>query len=251
MRRLLALALLLPGLLAAATVPPVLQHLQQQGATIGKSFPGPDGLTGWVVHISGHSLIVYTTPSGNYALNGVLLDKSGVNLTPQYQQTYISNPAVADIVKTLEQDPLLVEEGQAQAPLIYVYADANCSFCNGLWNALRPYLQSGKVRVRWAMLGFLKDTSIGRAAAIIAAKDRVAALTQDEAMFDRQNEEGGIPPLDPIPKDLHTALSLHAQQMADLGGEGTPFLLYRQGAQWQVHEGMPQDMPGFIASLTP
>jgi len=249
MRRLFTLALVLPGFVAAATLPPVLQNVQQRGAVIGQSFPGPDGLTGWVVQISGRSLIVYTTPSGNYALNGVLIDKSGMNLSQQYEQTYIPHLAPPDIMSSLDQDPLLVEEGQAQAPLLYVFADANCSFCNRLWNALRPYVQSGKLRVRWAMLAFLKDTSEGRAAAILAAKDRVAALTQDEDKFDKQAEEGGIPLLDAIPTELRAELALHTQQMGTLGGQGTPLILFRRGGQWLVNDGLPKDLPAFVAGL--
>jgi thiol:disulfide interchange protein DsbG len=179
----------------------------------------------------------------------MLIDKSGTDLSQQYQQTYIPHLAPPDIVSSLDQDPLLVEEGQAKAPMLYVFADANCSFCNSFWNALRPYLQTGKVRVRWAMLAFLKDTSTGRAAAILAAKDRVAALTQDEAQFDKQKEEGGIAPLDRIPTELRAELALHAQQMSAMGGQGTPLILFRRGGQWLVSDGLPKDMPGFVAGL--
>jgi len=251
MRRIpaLAFALLLPGLVAAAALPPVLLNVQERGAVIGQSFPGPDGLTGWVVQISGRSLIVYTTPSGNYAVNGVLIDKSGANLSQQYEQTYIPHLAPPDVASSLDQDSLLVDEGQVQAPLIYVYADANCSFCNRLWSALRPYVQSGKVQVRWAMLAFLKDSSEGRAAAILAAKDRVAALTEDEGKFDKTAEEGGIPPLERIPNELRAELALHAQQMSEMGGQGTPLILFRRGGQWLVSDGMPKDLPAFVAGL--
>lgn len=248
----LLLALLLPGLVAAAdpAIPPVLQNLQPQGITVVRSFPGPDGLTGWVIKLSGRSLVVFTTPSGNYAMNGVLVDKDGANLTQQYEQKYIQRPTPADLVALLEKDSMLVDEGQDKAPLIYVYADANCSFCNRFWTALRPYVQSGKVHVRWALVAFLKDTSAGRAAAILAAKDRGAALAQDETKFDKAKEEGGIPPLDPVPYDLRAALLLHTSQMGDLGGQGTPFILYYQADGWHVTEGMPQDIPKFIGGLS-
>jgi thiol:disulfide interchange protein DsbG len=249
---LLLLALLLPMLTAAAdpAIPPVLKNLESKGITVDHSFPGPDGLTGWVVRVSGRQMVVYTTPSGDYAINGELVDKDGSNLTLQYQEQNFRRASPADMVALLEKDGTLVDEGQAKAPLIYVYADANCSFCNGFWTALRPYVQSGKVHVRWAMLAFLKDSSAGRAAAILAAKDKVAALAQDETKFDKAKEEGGIPPLNPVPYDLRAALLLHSSQMGDLGGQGTPLILYHQADGWHVTEGMPQDMPDFIAGLT-
>lgn len=248
----LLLALLLPGLAAVAdpAIPPVLKNLEPQGITVVKSFPGPDGLTGWVIKLSGRSLVVFTTPSGDYAMNGVLVDKDGTNLTQQYEQKYIQRPTPADLVALLEKDNMLVDEGQDKAPLIYVYADANCSFCNRFWNELRPYVKSGKVHVRWALLAFLKDSSPGRAAAILAAKDRVAALAQDETKFDKAKEEGGIPALDPVPYDLRATLLLHGTQMQDIGGQGTPLILFHQTDSWQMTEGLPQDMPKFIGGLS-
>lgn len=249
---LLSLALLLPGLAAADNppLPPALQNLLSQGVTVKRSFPGPDGLTGWVVEVSGRSTVVFTTPSGDYAINGLLVDRNGNNLTHLYEQQYIQHIAPADLVSVLEKDGMLVDEGQPKAPLIYAYADANCIFCNRFWSALRPYVQSGKVQVRWALLAFLKESSAGRAAAILAAKDKVAALAQDEMRFDKAREEGGIPPLDPVPYDLRAELSLHASQMGDIGGQGTPLILYHQADGWHRTEGLPNDMPAFIAGLT-
>ena len=249
---LLFLALWLPGLAAAdnSPLPSALQHLLSQGMVVQRSFPGPDGLTGWVVKVSGRSVVVFTTASGDYAINGLLVDSKGNNLTHFYEQEYIQHITPADLVSVLTKDPMLVDEGSVKAPLIYVYADPNCVFCNRFWTALRPYLQSGKVHVRWAMLAFLKDTSAGRAAAILDAKDRVAALAEDETKFDQTREEGGIPPLDPVPYDLRGELLLHSSQMADIGGQGTPLILFHQADGWHRTEGLPQDMPKFIGSLT-
>src|ERR1700761_6646307 len=124
---LLLLAFLLPVLTAAANpaIPPVLKSLESKGITVDHSFPGPDGLTGWVVRVSGRQMVVYTTPSGDYAINGELVDKDGSNLTLQYQEQNFRRASPADMVALLEKDGTLVDEGQAKAPLIYVYADAN------------------------------------------------------------------------------------------------------------------------------
>lgn len=246
------LALSLPSLVIAANpaIPPVLQNLAQQGVVVDHSFPGPDGLTGWVIKAGGRSLVVFTTASGKYAINGVMVDTAGANLTQLYEQQQIRRPAPADLVAQLDKDGMLVDEGEAKAPLIYVYADANCSFCNRFWNELRPYVQSGKVHVRWALVAFLKETSAGRAAAILAAKDKVAALSLDESKFDHAKEEGGITPLDPVPYDLRGELLLHSSQMGDAGGQGTPLILYHQADGWHQTEGLPRDVPAFVASLS-
>jgi hypothetical protein len=73
----------------------------------------------------------------------------------------------------------------------------------------------------------------------------------DESKFDQPNEEGGIPPLDPIPNDIAAVLSRHASQMASAGADGTPLLLYRNGGKWQSVVGMPPDIQAFIAALQP
>lgn len=244
------LAVLLP-LSALATTPPALQTLQKNGADIQQSFIGPDGLTGWVVTYKGRTLVVYTTSSGNYVINGELVDKDGNNLTTQYTQRYVSPPDLAKLVATLQQDPTLVDEGDTKAPPLYVFADPNCIYCNRFWNDVRPFVVSGKVRIHWAMVSFLKQSSAGRATAILTAKDRLTALTLDESKFDKANEEGGIPPVDPMPADVHGALMTHGTELNAAGGQGTPLLVFRTGGKWYTLEGLPSDMKAFIGGLQP
>lgn len=235
----------------AADLPPVLQTIQGQGASIGQSFPGPDGLTGWVVKIPGRTFIVFTTPSGGYAMNGILVDRSGANMMTQYEEQYVRQPAAAKLAAGLASDGSLVKEGNAHAPLLYVYADANCIYCNQLWTLLRTPVQAGKVQVQWAMVSFLKPSSPGRAAAILDAKDRAAALALDETKFDKAKEEGGIPPADPVSADANKALQQHSAQMAEANADGTPLLVFKRGGNWTLEEGMPKDMDAFISALEP
>ena len=246
---LLSLLAMLPLTALSAALPPALMQVQKQGGSVGQSFAGPDGLTGWIVTFPGRSLIVYTTVSGNYLISGLLLDQTGKDLTSQYQDRYFPKPDVSKLAATLATDPTLVDEGSPKAPLIYAFADANCFFCNKLWNELRPFVTGGKVHVRWVMLAFLKPTSQGRAAAILAAPDKTAALFTDESKFDLASEEGGIAPLDPVPGDIVTVLNHHTEQMVSAGANGTPLLLYRNDGKWQSMDGMPTDIQAFIGAL--
>ncbi|HEY4126586.1 MAG TPA: thiol:disulfide interchange protein DsbG [Gammaproteobacteria bacterium] len=236
---------------AFAVLPPALTSLQSRGAVVGKSFPAPDGLTGWVVQIQGHTIVLYSTPGGRYLLSGALVDQGGNNLTEQYSDTYIEQPAANKLAIQLASDPLLVDEGDKHAPELYAYIDANCIYCNKLWTELRPYVQSGKLQVHWVVLAFLKDSSMAKGAAILAAPDRLAALTQDETKFDTQQEEGGVAPLDKIPPAITTAMNAHAAQMAESGSQGTPLLLYRKGTTWALMDGMPRDFQTFLNSVNP
>jgi thiol:disulfide interchange protein DsbG len=244
------LAVLLP-LSALAAMPPALQTLQKKGGVVGQSFIGPDGLTGWVITYNGKTLVVYTTSSGNYVLNGELIDQDGNNLTTQYAQRYVPPPDLAKLVATLEQDRTLVDEGEAKAPPLYVFADPNCIYCNQFWNDIRPFVASGKVRIHWAMVSFLKQSSPGRATAILTAKDKLAAFTLDESKFDKANEEGGIPPVDPMPVEVRAALTTHSSEMFSAGGQGTPLLVFRSGGKWYWLEGLPKDMQAFVDGLQP
>jgi len=247
----LTLFMALPAFAGPAPVPPLLQQQAEKvGGSVVKSFPAPDGLTGWVVKIQGRYGVVYTTASGDYIVSGALLDKDGKNLTTQYEEQYIPKPDAAGLAASLAADPWLVDEGSASAPLMYVYADPNCSYCNKLWNELRPYVDGGRVRVRWALLGLLKPTSKGRAAAILAANNRSAALAQDETKFDHAEEEGGIPELSPVPIEIGSALQTHVQQMNDAGGVGTPTLVVHRKNGWNISYGTPKDMAAFISDLS-
>ena len=241
----------LPLAALAAPLPPALSQVQKQGGVVGQSFAAPDGLTGWVVTFPDRSLILYTTVSGNYLVSGLLVDQGGKNLTSQYEDRYFPKPDVSTLAAALATDPSLADEGSPKAPPLYVFADANCFYCNKLWNELRPYVAGGKVRVHWAMLAFLKPTSQGRAAAILAAPDKTAALFTDESTFDKANEEGGIPPLDPVPGDIAAALNRHLSEMGSAGANGTPLLLYRNDGKWQSIDGMPTDLQAFVAALQP
>ena len=245
----LLICLALPALALAADLPPPLQSLSQQGGKVLRSFPAPDGLTGWVVQFQGRSAILYTTASGDYAFTGPLLDKDGNNLTNRYAQQYIPQPDPEKLAQGLAGDTALVDEGSPKAPLVYVFADPNCIYCNKLWTALRPYVQGGKLHLRWALVDFLKRTSKGRAGAILAADNRAAALAQDEERFDHGQEEGGISELRPVPLDLDAALKLHDQELQDSGNMGTPTLLFRRGGSWTFSYGLPKDLPKLLASL--
>ena len=245
----LLLCLALPAWAPAADLPPPLQSLTQQGGKVLRSFPVPDGLTGWVVELQGRSAILYTTASGDYAFTGPLLDKDGNNLTSRYAQQYIPQPDPGKLAAALAGDTALVDEGSPRAPLVYIYADPNCIYCNRLWTELRPYVEGGKLHLRWALVDFLKRTSKGRAGAILAANDRAAALSQDEQRFDHGQEEGGISELRPVPLEFDAALKRHDQELQDSGNMGTPTLLFRRGGSWTFSYGLPPDLPKLLASL--
>lgn len=217
--------------------------------TIIKRFPTREpGLTGYVIKTSeGQKRLLFGM--GAYVLLGPLFDADGNNATEAFATAELPRPDFAAAGKTLSVDPNLVSEGRVGAPEIFVFADPNCIFCHQFWQETRDWVKAGKLRIHWVMVGFLKESSAGKAAAMMAAKDGANAIAQDEMRFDKEQEEGAIKPLDPIPDDLKKALSRHSKMMAELGFSGTPSILFRdQAGIWQGKMGVPKkdDLPNAL-----
>jgi hypothetical protein len=90
------------------------------------------------------------------------------------------------------------------------------------------------------LVGFLERTSQARAAAILASAHPAHALRFDEDHFDVAHEQGGIAPAEHIAPEILTALKQHLDAMSDVGGNGTPTLLYRApNGTWTAQVGLP------------
>ncbi len=248
-RMIFALVLFWPSLVPAATptpsqgaaLPGSLQHLGHKlGLTVVKSFPtDAPGVTGFVVKDSGgHFGVIYTYK--DFVISGALLNADGTNLTDKYADQYIPKPDYAAVVKALAGSPGLVSEGKAGAPEVYVFADPNCYYCRKLWELTRKWVAEGKVRIHWVLVGFLKASSEGRAAAILAAKDGAKALTEDEDLFNLKHEEGGVSELKPIPPKYKRILAKHLAYMQELRFQGTPGVVYKgTDGHWEGIPGVP------------
>jgi len=148
----------------------------------------------------------------------------------------------AALWKQLESRPAIVE-GRAVAPkTIYVFMDANCPFCTKFWSDARPWVDGGKVKLRYLMIGILTPTSLGKAAAILADKDPTQALAAHERAHIPESAttlatgdpqplgERGLQPLARIPPAIRTQLEANRKLMAAFGIEGTPGLVWRDDA---------------------
>lgn len=176
----------------------------------------------------------------NFLISGYLLNTQGKDLTAEYAQRYIPKPNYAAVAKALADATGVVTEGKAGAPEVYVFADPNCYFCHKFWELTRDWVAKGKVRLHWVMVGFLKKSSAGRAAAIMAAADSQQALAEDQNHFDLKHEEGGIRPLNPIPKKWLNVLHKHTDLMKYAQFEGTPGLVFKNAhGVWRGMDGVP------------
>lgn len=227
---------------AKQDLPPTLQSLSQKwGLTILKRFDTDiPGITGFVVKgRNGRSAVLYSYK--DVVLAGSIYNAQGENLAKQYAQANMPKPNYADAVNELKQDPHLITEGKSGKPEIYVFADPNCIYCHKFWEQTRDWVKADKVQIHWVMVGFLKASSPGKAAAMMAAKDPAKAIADDETGFDTAKEEGAIDPLSPVPDNLKLALHNHEAMMARLQFNGTPSLIFKntQG-QWEGTGGLPK-----------
>ena len=152
--------------------------------------------------------------------------------------------AVADKIPLPEQTPLsgrqkiaatiLSDIGQAtwiaegKGPhVVYIFFDPNCPACNQLYHSLRPWVERGDVELRWIPVGILMLTSHGKAAALLEAKDRRAALQENEAKFNSATGFGGISE-EPLPADATVKqLDANAKLLKHTANMAVPTLVFR------------------------
>lgn len=76
--------------------------------------------------------------------------------------------------------------------ILYVFVDPNCPYCQLLYENLQPLIKPHGLQLRWVPVAILGPTSVGKAAAILEAKDPLAALDYNEKHYNRETHQGGI-----------------------------------------------------------
>lgn len=231
----------------------VSQALHRFGkVTVLQTRPGPPGMTAALVSVGSHKAIVWILDNGRAVAGGNVWDSQGHNLTRQMavRMGLMPRPlAPAKLAAAVAQhDTFTIGKS---GPELTVFLDPNCIFCHKLYQEAAPLVAQGKLRLRVVMVGFLKPTSPGRAAAILMASDPAKALATDEHAFDTTKEEGGIAPATDIPAKVKSAVAANTELLAKSGEVATPTLLYRDhtGA-WQVmHHGPTGGLADWLKQL--
>ncbi|WP_166259352.1 thiol:disulfide interchange protein DsbG [Marinobacter salicampi] len=211
------------GVASAQDIPAPLKALEAQGVEIIQEFSAPERLTGYAVQMRGQSFAVYVTESGNHALVGTLLDSEGNDMSSKTVQALVEGPRLkANWDKLAESEWVL--DGKPDADrVVYAFTDPNCPFCHKFWEASRPWIEAGEAQVRHIMVGILRPSSAGKAAAVLSADDPSKALADHERVYD----QGGVDPLERIPGDIRAILSDNSQLMENVGARATPTLVYK------------------------
>ena len=139
----------------------------------------------------------------------------------------------------LEKSDAVVEGPAPSQRVLYVFFDANCWYCHLTWKALQPYERAG-LQVRWVPVAYQKDSSTTKAAAIMQAKDRAAAMRRNELGYRPESYDGGIAPAKPT-KALEAQLEANFELMDRFGVSGTPGLVWKdEKGRVRVRVGMPR-----------
>lgn len=206
--------------------PAPIKALEAQGVEVIGTFDAPGGLTGYAGMIEQQPLAIYLTADGKQAIIGNMIDAKGVNLSQEPLDRLVSKPMTVKIWKQLEKSAWIADGSKNAPRVIYTFTDPNCPYCNKFWNDTRPWVKAGKVQLRHVIVAILTDTSAGKAAALLSAKDPQVALTQHE----QQHASGGVKPLGQISATVRAQLDANQKLMQQLGASATPTIFYKDAS---------------------
>lgn len=104
-----------------------------------------------------------------------------------------SNKQTSRIETTLAAAPKATWIAQGQGRhVVYVIFDPNCGYCQLLYKSLHTFMVPNDLQLRWIPVAIVDATSLGKAAAIMQAKDPKTALDYNEAHYNTTTYTGGI-----------------------------------------------------------
>lgn len=146
--------------------------------------------------------------------------------------------SLASIWAKLESAAWIGDGSKSASHVVYVISDPNCVWCHRFWEASRPWVQDGKTQLRHLLVGIIRPDSARKAATILSAKDRAAALEQNERAFSK----GGIFPSGAVTGEVQLELEKNLRLMRELEFNGTPALVYKnQSGKVTKVSGFPRD----------
>ncbi len=205
--------------------------------TVKETFPAPMGLTGVVVNTrQAQNIVLYVDQAMEHFIVGMIFDAQGNNLTAQYVTKNLPDSALDAAMAQVEALPH-IEEGNPNAPVLYVFADPNCPYCAKLHDMIDGDLRDGKVRVRWILTSALGHD--GKAEAIYTLDQRMPG--QGAEML-RQYYKGVGEKAPEYDEQGAQAVADANRYFNDMGLKGTPFLMYRtRSGTIGTHRGVPDE----------
>lgn len=143
-----------------------------------------------------------------------------------------------ELLGRLESSHWVAEGPRQPERVIYVFTDMACPYCARLWENLQPMVNDpdNTVQVRHIIVGLIHPKrSFTQGAAVMTAANPADALGRHE----RQFQQGGIRPLEPVPSAVRSEIHHNTALMASLGLQGTPTLFYQgRSGKWYSASGV-------------
>ena len=117
-----------------------------------------------------------------------------------------------------------IREGRGPVALI-IFFDPNCPYCHHLYGQVQALLHKTPRTVEWIPVGVLTMTSYGKAAALLRARNKSAALAANERGF--APERGGAITPRRATVSVKKALAVNEKLLGRGGAMGVPFVVYR------------------------
>lgn len=157
----------------------------------------------------------------------------------------------ADVLLREAEQATWIAEGHGHRA-IYIIFDPNCPYCHLVYVESQPYLKA--YQFRWVPVAILTATSLGKAAAILEAHDRKAALEKNEEYFVRaRGKLGGLKPLEKATRRVRHALASNRRLLRKTGTEVVPTIIFldRHG-KTMIIKGAPSkaDFPSLLNEVS-
>jgi len=221
-------------------------------ATIVKQFDAIGNLQGFVIKPAGapagQAMIVYADKDGKYMVAGNIINAKKQNLSQQYMAKYVQGPEQKAQEKQMPKVYAAAKktnwflDGSPKAPhKAYMIIEPNCSICHIVYQAFAPMIKSGQLAIRPIFVAFLKPNSLGKAAAILQAKEPSEMIHSDESKFVMATEEGGLKAAKKISAATKAKIKQNMAFMKKFGYAGTPVIIYKTNkGEAKVLGGAPQ-----------
>ncbi|MGH8274909.1 MAG: thiol:disulfide interchange protein DsbG [Gammaproteobacteria bacterium] len=221
---------------ASSSQPAAVKYLIKKGLEVNSRFSTPGGLTGYIGTVPGGKQTIFFVPkSGSVAVFGTMVDADGHDLSRAYLLRYQRGPGAATGYKNLESRNWIAEGARHPKRTVYAFIDPDCPYCHMLWEKAQGYYDKG-VQVRYILVAILGESSLGKAAAILAAKNPSRAFRKNESGF--SHHSGAITPLKKVPDKLRDEIAENNALMQHFGFDGTP------GMVWKVEDGAVKTQEG-------
>lgn len=211
---------------------------------IDKEFPAIGNLEGFLVHFKQeptNDAIIYVDKQGRYMVMGDIIDQQGVNITTQHTAQYIHNPIMINAFNHLYQTHWILQGNSHAKRVITIMIDPNSPIFPLQYEHVVTDVAENDLAVRWILVSYLKPVGGDNiAAAILQAKNPIAALAYNANHYDFHEEMGGIAPVKTVTQYSKRILQDNWNFMQKYKFNQTPIVFY------QTLDGKSHILVGFM-----